>query len=75
MDEYRYPTNFSELVDMLCELKEDEYCENDDTGHLRYVERTNMHVGNYALYEDHEFIGATFDVVAVAQFLAEGWEY
>lgn len=75
MDEYRYPENFEELVEMLREMTEEEYCENDDSGHERYVERTNMHVGDYALYEDGEFIGATFDVVSVAQFIAEGWEY
>lgn len=75
MDEYRYPENFEELVEMLREMTEEECCENDDSGHERYVERTNMHVGDYALYEDGEFIGATFDVVSVAQFIAEGWEY
>ena len=74
MDEYRYPENFEELVEMLSEMTEEECCENDDSGHKRYVERTNMHVGNYALYEDGEFIGATFDVVSVAQFIAVGWE-
>ena len=74
MDEYRYPENFEELVSMLSEMEEGEWGDNDDTGHLRYVERVSMCGGDYALYEDHEFIGVTFDVVSVAQFLAEGWD-
>lgn len=75
MDEYRYPENFTELVQMMIEMKDDEYCENDDTGHLRYVEIVNMCGGKYGLYEDKEFVGCTHDVVAAAQFIAEGWKY
>lgn len=75
MDEYRYPENFSELVSMLEEMANDEYGENDDTGHLRYVRIANIPAGKYGLYEDHKYLGCTHDVVAAAQFLAEGWEY
>lgn len=74
MDEYRYPETFSELVEMMTDMPEDMYWENDDTGHLRVVEIIPMHVGKYAMFEDHEFVGTTFDVVSAAQFIAEGWE-
>lgn len=74
MDEYRYPETFSELVEMMTDMPEDMYWENDDTGHLRRVELIPMETGNYAMFEDHEFIGTTFDVVSAAQFIAEGWE-
>ena len=75
MDEYRYPKNFSELVSMLIAMEEGDWADNDDTGHLRRVELIPMETGNYAMFEDHEFIGTTFDVVSAAQFIAEGWEY
>lgn len=71
---YRYPENFAELVHMVADMRDDEFGENDDSGHLRYVEIVNMCGGRYGMYEDKEFIGCTDDVVAVAQFLAEGWE-
>lgn len=74
MDEFRYPENFSELVEMIANLADDEYGDNDDSGHYRYVEVVNMCGGKYGMYEDHEFIGCTDDVVSVAEFLAEGWE-
>lgn len=74
MDEYRYPETFSELVEMMTDMPDDMYWENDDTGHLRTVEIIPMHVGKYAMFEDHEFVGTTFDVVTAAQFIAEGWE-
>ena len=75
MDEYRYPENFSELVSMLSEMNDDEWADNDDSGHHRYVEIVNMEEGRYGLYEDNEWLGCAHDVVSVAQFLAEGWEY
>ena len=75
MDEYRYPKNFSELVIMLSEMEDGEWADNDDTGHHRYVEKVSMCGGDYLMYEDHELLGVTYDVVSVAQFLAEGWEY
>ena len=71
MDEYIYPENFEELVSMLKDMKDDEWADNDDTGHHRYVEIVG---GRYGLYEDHEWLGCTHDVVSVAQFLAEGWD-
>ena len=75
MDEYRYPKNFSELVSMLSEMEDGEWADNDDTGHYRYVEKVSMCGGDYLVFEDHELLGVTYDVVSVAQFLAEGWEY
>lgn len=75
MDEYRYPKNFSELVIMLSDMEDDEWADNDDSGHHRYVEIVNMEEGRYGLYEDDEWLGCTHDTVAVAWFLAEGWEY
>lgn len=75
MDEYRYPENFSELVSMLSEMEDGEWADNDDTGHYRYVEKVSMCGGDYLVYEDHELLGVTYDVVSVAQFLAEGWKY
>lgn len=74
MDEYIYPENFEELVSILKDMKDDEWADNDDTGHHRYVEIVNMVGGRYGLYEDHEWLGCTHDVVSVAQFLAEGWD-
>ena len=72
---YDYPQNFHELVEMMRSLNLDDFVENDDTGHLRAVEIGNMCGGRYELYEDHEFLGCTPDVVAAASFIAEGWEY
>ena len=74
MDEYRYPENFEELVSILRDMKEGEWGDNDDTGHHRYIERVSMFAGNYAMFEDHELVEVTFDVMKVAQFLAEGWD-
>ncbi len=74
MDRYRDPQNFSELVAWMNDMKDDEYVTNDDTGHLRAVEIVHMYNGKYGLYEDDDFIGCTHDVVAAAQFIAEGWE-
>lgn len=72
---YDYPQNFHELVEMMRSLNLDDFVENDDTGHLRLVIIGNMCSGKYELYEDHEFLGCTPDVVAAASFIAEGWEY
>ena len=72
---YDYPQNFHELVEMMCSLSIDDFVENDDTGHLRLVEIGDMCGGKYELYEDHEFLGCTPDVVSAASFIAEGWEY
>lgn len=74
MDEYRYPENFEELVSMLKDMKDNEWADNDDTGHHRYIERVSMFAGNYAMFEDHELVEVTFDVMKVARFLAEGWD-
>lgn len=72
---YDYPQNFHELVEMMRSLNLDDFVENDDTGHLRLVEIGNMSGGRYELYEDHEFLGYTPDVVSAASFIAEGWKY
>lgn len=69
------PKNFSELVETLLLMDWNEWVENDDTGHLRAVVIGNMFAGRYELYEDHEFLGCTSDVVSAASFVAEGWEY
>ena len=74
MDEYIYPENFEELVSILKDMEEGEWGDNDDTGHHRYVERVSMLAGNYAMFEDHELVDVTFDVMKVARFLAEGWD-
>lgn len=68
------PRNFSELVEIMNSMDWNEWVENDDTGKLRFVTVGNMIGGKYELYEDKEFIGCTHDVVAAAQFIAEGWE-
>ena len=68
------PKNFSELVEILTQMDWNEYVENDDTGVLRAVVIGNMCGGKYELYEGSEFIGCTHDVVAAAQFVAEGWD-
>lgn len=68
------PKTFSELVEILTQMDWNEWVENDDTGKLRVVVIGNMCGGRYELYEDHEFLGCTYDVVSAAQFVAEGWE-
>ena len=68
------PKNFSELVEILTQMDWNEWVENDDTGKLRAVVIGSMCGGRYELYEDHEFLGCTHDVVSAAQFVAEGWE-
>ena len=72
---YDYPQNFHELVEIMRSMNIDDFAENDDTGHLRAVVIGNMCGGRYELYEDHEFLGCTHDVVSAASFIAEGWEY
>lgn len=69
------PKNFSELVETLQLMDWNEWIENDDTGKLRAVVIGSMCGGRYELYEDHEFLGCTHDVVSAASFVAEGWEY
>ena len=69
------PKNFSELVETLQLMDWNEWVENDDTGKLRAVVIGSMCGGRYELYEDHEFLGCTHDVVSAASFIAEGWEY
>ena len=68
------PRNFSELVELMKIMDWNEYVENDDTGKLRTVIIGNMCGGKYELYEGNEFVGCTHDVVAAAQFVAEGWD-
>ena len=75
MCERKDPCNFSELVELMKIMDWNEYVENDDTGKLRAVTIGSMCGGKYELYEDNEFISCTDDVVAAAQFVAEGWEY
>ena len=74
--EYQFaePQDFSELVQIMKNMNIEEWVENDDTGHMRVVEVGNMCGGRYELYEDKEFLGCTHDVVAAAQFVAEGWD-
>ncbi len=76
MYEYQFaePQNFSELVQIMQGMDWNEYVENDDTGKLRAVVIGNMCGGKYELYEENDFLGCTHDVVAAAQFVAEGWE-
>lgn len=69
------PKNFSELVETLQLMDWNEWVENDDTSKLRAVVIGSMCGGRYELYEDHEFLGCTHDVVSAASFVAEGWEY
>lgn len=69
------PKNFSELVETLQLMDWNEWVENDDTGKLRAVVIGSMCGGRYELYEDHEFLGCTHDVVSAASFVAEGWKY
>ena len=76
MYDYQFaePQNFSELVQIMKDMNMEEWVENDDTGHMRVVFIGNMCGGRYELYEDRKFLGCTHDVVAAAQFVAEGWE-
>ena len=75
MNEYREPRNYEELVQMITAMEYGDYVENDDTGHLRVAEVTNMCGGKYLMFEDREVCGLTSDVEEVAKFIAEGWEY
>ena len=69
----RDPRNFHELVELIKSMEWNEWVENDDTGKLRVVVIGSMCSGRYELYEDHEFLGCTPDVVSAASFVAEGW--
>mgnify|MGYP003299526116 CR=1 FL=1 len=73
MSKYIEPQTFHELVEEMKVMEFGDWVENEDNGH--YVELGNMIGAKYELYEDHEFIGGTSDVVAAAQFIAEGWNY
>ena len=73
MSRYINPQTFHELVEEMKAMKFGDWVENEDNN--RYIELGNMIGGKYELYEDHEFIGVTSDVVAAAQFIAEGWNY
>ena len=68
------PKTFSELVELLNQMNWNEYVENDDTGKLRVVVIGNLTGCCYELYEEEELVGCTDDVVAAAEFIAEGWE-
>ena len=69
----RDPRSFHELVELIESMEWNEWVENDDTGKLRAVVIGSMCGGRYELYEDHEFLGCTSDVVSAASFVAEGW--
>lgn len=71
MSRYVNPQTFEELVHEMDIMELGDWVENDDNN--RYVELGNMCGGKYELYEDKEFVGCTHDVVAAAQFIAEGW--
>ena len=73
MSRYVNPKNFHELVEEMKVMELGDWVENEDNN--RYVELGNMIGAKYELYEDHEFIGGTSDVVAAAQFIAKGWNY
>ena len=76
MSRYVNPNNFHELIvemDAMDAMEFGDWVENEDNN--RYVELGNMIGAKYELYEDHEFIGGTSDVVAAAQFIAKGWNY
>lgn len=73
MSRYVNPKNFHELVVEMDAMDFGDWVENEDN--RRYVELGNMIGAKYELYEDHEFIGGTSDVVAAAQFIAKGWNY
>jgi hypothetical protein len=72
MSRYVNPKNFHELVVEIADMDFGDWAENEDNG--RYIEIGNMCGGKYELYEESEFVGCTHDVVAAAQFIAEGWE-
>ena len=67
------PQTFHELVEEMKAMEFGDWVENEDNN--RFVELGNMIGAKYELYEDHEFIGGTSDVVAAAQFIAKGWYY
>ena len=73
MSRYIEPQTFHELVEEMKAMELGDWVENEDNN--RFVELGNMIGAKYELYEDHEFIGGTSDVVAAAQFIAEGWNY
>lgn len=73
MSKYINPNTFSELVHEMNIMELGDWVENEDNN--RYIEVGSMCGAKYELYEDHEFIGGTSDVVAAAQFIAEGWNY
>ena len=73
MSRYVNPKNFHELVVEIVAMDFGDWAENEYNN--RYIEIGSMCGGKYELYEDHEFIGGTSDVVAAAQFIAEGWNY
>lgn len=73
MSRYVNPKNFHELVEEMKAMEFGDWVENEDNNH--FVELGNTIGAKYELYEDHEFIGGTSDVVAAAQFIAEGWNY
>jgi len=73
MSRYIEPQTFHELVEEMKAMEFGDWVENEDNN--RFVELGNMIGAKYELYEDYEFIGGTSDVVAAAQFIAEGWNY
>ena len=73
MSRYVKPKNFHELVVEIAAMDFGDWAENEYNN--RYIEIGSMIEAKYELYEDHEFIGGTSDVVAAAQFIAEGWNY
>ena len=74
MDNQIYPSNYAELVAYIESMEPGDYIENDDTGHLRYVETGHMCEGRFELFEDNEFITCTDSAIQTADFIAEGWE-
>ena len=71
------PQNFSELVEFLSTMDWNEWIENDDTGLMRRVQldlSASCERNEYDMFEDEKYIGSTKDVVAAAQFIAEGWD-
>ena len=72
MSRYVDPQTFEELVHEMDIMEFGDWVENDDNN--RYIELGNMCGGKYEFYENKEFVGCTHDVVAAAQFIAEGWE-
>lgn len=75
MDEYREPKDFHELVEMLQSMEEYDFCDCDDSGEVREVHIGGLEEGRYIFYEAGGYVGCTDDVIAAAQFIAEGWEY